>query len=70
MTINNDMQSRECFLRAIITDYTVYFQETHIMHKFEEDFYGSWLRVVICGYIRPEQNYKSLGREMRDKNRC
>lgn len=34
--------------------------ETHILHKFDDDFYGSWLRVIICGYIRPEENYSSL----------
>ena len=35
--------------------------ETHILHEFESDFYGSWLRVIVCGYRRPEKNYKSLG---------
>ncbi|KAF2368985.1 Riboflavin kinase domain bacterial/eukaryotic [Trinorchestia longiramus] len=34
--------------------------ETHILHEFSEDFYGSWLRVVVLGYIRPEQNFESL----------
>lgn len=34
--------------------------ETHIMHKYQEQFYGQWLRVIICGYIRPEKNYDSL----------
>jgi len=34
--------------------------ETHILHKFDEDFYGSQLRVAILGYIRPEENYSSL----------
>lgn len=37
------------------------FQETHIMHVFEDDFYGSELRVVMLGYIRGEKNFKSLG---------
>ncbi|KAA0199329.1 hypothetical protein HAZT_HAZT009265 [Hyalella azteca] len=36
-------------------------QETHILHVFDEDFYGSWLRVVVLGYIRPELNFESLG---------
>ena len=35
--------------------------ETHILHQFDSDFYGSWLRVIVCGYRRPEKNYKSLG---------
>ncbi len=43
-------------------------QETHIIHKFDEDFYGSWLRVVVCGYIRPERNYKSLGDNISESN--
>ncbi|XP_018016006.1 riboflavin kinase isoform X2 [Hyalella azteca] len=34
--------------------------ETHILHVFDEDFYGSWLRVVVLGYIRPELNFESL----------
>ena len=37
-------------------------QETHIMHKFDCDFYGSTLRICIVGFIRPEENFKSLGR--------
>ncbi len=39
------------------------------MHKYENDFYGSWLRVVICGFIRPEKNYKSLGERERERER-
>jgi FAD synthase len=31
------------------------------MHTFEQDFYGQELRVIVAGYIRPEQNYESLG---------
>lgn len=34
--------------------------ETHIMHEFEEDFYGKTLRVAILGYLRPEMNFDSL----------
>lgn len=34
--------------------------ETHIMHEFDSDFYGSVLRVSILGYIRPEMDFKSL----------
>ena len=36
------------------------FQETHIMWKYDEEFYGKWLKLLICGYIRPEKNYDSL----------
>lgn len=34
--------------------------ETHILHKFESDFYGKELCIVILGYIRPEKNFGSL----------
>ncbi|XP_060072812.1 riboflavin kinase-like [Ylistrum balloti] len=34
--------------------------ETHIIHKFEEDFYGSTLKTVMLGFIRPMKNFSSL----------
>ncbi|KAM0699228.1 hypothetical protein Q7P36_001275 [Cladosporium allicinum] len=34
--------------------------EVHIMHKFEQDFYGSHMNLVILGFIRPEYDYVSL----------
>ncbi|XP_063769918.1 riboflavin kinase [Pseudophryne corroboree] len=34
--------------------------ETHIIHQFEEDFYGETLSIVIVGYIRPEESFDSL----------
>ncbi|RZC33396.1 Flavokinase domain containing protein, partial [Asbolus verrucosus] len=34
--------------------------ETYILHKFEEDFYGKVLKVVMLGYLRPEKNFDSL----------
>ncbi|KAK3609980.1 hypothetical protein CHS0354_011822 [Potamilus streckersoni] len=34
--------------------------ETHIINEFEEDFYGSELKVVMLGYIRPMRDFKSL----------
>jgi len=34
---------------------------THIVHKFEEaDLYDRQLKVIILGFIRPEQNFDSL----------
>ena len=36
-------------------------QEVHVFNKFEEDFYGEEIRVIVLGYVRPEQNYDSLG---------
>ncbi|PIK52458.1 putative riboflavin kinase [Apostichopus japonicus] len=34
--------------------------ETHILHSFKEDFYGSVLSVAILGYIREERGFSSL----------
>ncbi|CAO3623141.1 unnamed protein product [Cunninghamella echinulata] len=34
--------------------------EVHILHDFPEDFYGIEIRVLVLGYIRPEQNYPTL----------
>lgn len=34
--------------------------EVHLMAKFDRDFYGSLLRIAICGYIRPEQKFESI----------
>jgi len=34
--------------------------ETHILHNYEDKFYGDWLKLLICGYIRPECNFDSL----------
>uniref|UniRef100_T1IZI2 Riboflavin kinase n=1 Tax=Strigamia maritima TaxID=126957 RepID=T1IZI2_STRMM len=34
--------------------------ETHIIHRFDQDFYGSTLKVAIVGYIRPEMTFNSL----------
>lgn len=38
-------------------------QEVHIIHEFPEDFYNVAMRVLILAYIRPEQNYPSLGED-------
>ncbi|GEQ71700.1 hypothetical protein JCM33374_g5386 [Metschnikowia sp. JCM 33374] len=35
--------------------------EVHVMHKFDNDFYGAMMKVVILGYIRPELNYTTKG---------
>eukprot|EP00055_Hartaetosiga_balthica_P014445 m.79232 g.79232 ORF g.79232 m.79232 type:complete len:158 (-) comp8598_c0_seq1:159-632(-) len=34
--------------------------EVHIVHPFEEDFYGANLKMVVLGFIRPEKNFDSL----------
>ena len=35
--------------------------EVHIMHPYPADFCGHDMRVVVLGYIRPEQTYESMG---------
>lgn len=40
--------------------------EAYLLHKFEEDFYGSQIKLVIYGYLRPEANFDSVG-ELVDK---
>ncbi|XP_078327728.1 riboflavin kinase-like [Crassostrea virginica] len=34
--------------------------ETYLMHTFSEDFYGSKLKVIMLGYIRPMEDFSSL----------
>ncbi|XP_063231533.1 putative riboflavin kinase [Bacillus rossius redtenbacheri] len=34
--------------------------ETHVLHEFQEDFYGATLKVFIVGRIRPEMNFSSV----------
>lgn len=35
--------------------------EPHLLHEFEEDFYGEELRLLICGHLRDEAAFSSLG---------
>jgi len=34
--------------------------EPYLMHKFDEDFYGENLKVLICGFVRPEKDFQTL----------
>lgn len=34
--------------------------EVHLLHKFNDDFYGKEIKVIITGYIRPERDFSSL----------
>lgn len=34
--------------------------EPWLLHTFEQDFYDEQLRLLVCGYIRPEANFESL----------
>ncbi|KAI9201872.1 uncharacterized protein BJ171DRAFT_516761 [Polychytrium aggregatum] len=42
--------------------------EVHILNKFEADFYGEELRIIITGFIRPEKDYSSLDALIDDIN--
>lgn len=35
--------------------------EPHLIHVFDDDFYGEELRFLVCGYVRPERSFPSLG---------
>ena len=34
--------------------------ETHIIKKYDSDFYGRWMKLRICCFIRPELNFNGL----------
>ena len=34
--------------------------EAHLLHEYAEDFYGKEMRVLACGFIRPEMRMPSL----------
>ncbi|KOC65476.1 Riboflavin kinase [Habropoda laboriosa] len=34
--------------------------EVHLLHKFENDFYGKQIKVIIMDYIRPEKDFTSV----------
>lgn len=39
---------------------TVRSAEVHILHRFQADFYGSEMRLLIMGFIRQEKDYEGL----------
>ncbi len=41
---------------------TVTSQEIHIMHKFDADFYGTNIRMVVTSFLRPEQNFTYIAK--------
>ncbi|KAL6714510.1 riboflavin kinase [Lecanora helva] len=42
--------------------------EVHILHKFDQDFYGARMNLLICGFIRPEYDYVSKESLVEDIN--
>ncbi|XLS81497.1 hypothetical protein HN51_047328, partial [Arachis hypogaea] len=60
------LSSRGVFKMVMSIGWNPYFDnkektiEPWILHKFDEDFYGKELWLIIVGYIRPEANFPSL----------
>ncbi|KAK0742501.1 hypothetical protein B0T21DRAFT_265462, partial [Apiosordaria backusii] len=42
--------------------------EVHVLHKFQADFYGVDMRLLVMGYIREEKDYKGLEELVEDIN--
>ncbi|KAK0672970.1 putative riboflavin kinase [Cercophora samala] len=42
--------------------------EVHLLHKFDADFYGAEMRLLVMGYIRDEKDYKGLDELVEDIN--
>lgn len=36
-------------------------QEAHLLHQFDGDFYDEELTLLLCGYLRQEADFSSLG---------
>jgi riboflavin kinase len=40
--------------------------EAHLLHVFEDDFYGAKIKVIIYGYLRPEADFGNIGKRVSD----
>lgn len=47
---------------------TVRSAEVHVLHRFAADFYGAPLRLLVCGFVRPERDYAGLDALVADIN--
>lgn len=65
----DDGSTHRVFSHSPLLKYTC-IQEIHIMHKFNSDFYGCELKVLVLGYIRPELDYISRGKSNTPTTRC
>ncbi|KAK9064228.1 hypothetical protein SSX86_015608 [Deinandra increscens subsp. villosa] len=60
------LSTRGFYKMVVSIGWNPYFSNTEksiepwLLHKFDEDFYGEELHLVIVGYIRPEANFPSL----------
>ncbi|OLL25085.1 Riboflavin kinase [Neolecta irregularis DAH-3] len=70
--INDRKEDSEVFPMCMSLGYNPFYNnktrsaEVHIMHKFEDDFYGKELRAVVLGFIRTEQDYPGLDELIQD----
>lgn len=47
--------------------YSIFFfffelQEVHILHTFDNDFYGEKMKIIVLDYIRQEKDFTSIGK--------
>lgn len=60
------LSTRGFYKMAMSIGWNPYFNNTEktiepwLLHKFDEDFYGEELHLLVVGYIRPEANFPSL----------
>lgn len=47
---------------------TVRSAEVHVLHRFDADFYGAHMRLLILGFVRDELDYSTLDALVRDIN--
>lgn len=58
--------SKQVYKMVMSIGFNPYYKNTQktvepwLLHTFEDDFYGQELRLLVCGYIRPEANFESL----------
>lgn len=59
-------QSKQVYKMVMSIGFNPYYNNTEktvepwLLHTFEQDFYDQELRLLVCGYIRPEANFDSL----------
>ncbi|KLU88632.1 riboflavin kinase, partial [Magnaporthiopsis poae ATCC 64411] len=47
---------------------TVRSAEVHVLHRFDADFYGAHMRLLILGFVRDELDYSTLDALVKDIN--
>ena len=58
--------AKDVYMMVMSIGFNPYYNNTEktaepwLLHEFAEDFYDEELRLVVCGYIRPEANFTTL----------